>query len=220
MVVATVLGLLFIWLTMRFARERSMPNARPSSCFRLLTCRCCLARWSPISLDLTPVPVHIEDLPTLNAALNALASVFLVTAYVFIRRPARAPQAIMLAALVTSALFLASYVTYHANAGSRPFPGQVQFESYTSQSSSARAPGCDDPAAGTDDDRPGLRSQFDRHVRIARWTLPLWLYVSVTGVVIYLMLYRLYDVFVQYRRGGYKIEAAAGGGQRTRQEDP
>ena len=68
--------------------------------------------------------MQIEDLPTLNAALNALASVFLVTAYVFIRRGRRElHKRFMLAALVTSALFLASYVTYHANAGSRPFPG-------------------------------------------------------------------------------------------------
>ena len=69
--------------------------------------------------------MQIEDLPALNAALNGLASIFLITAYVLIRNGRRnLHKRFMLAALATSALFLASYVTYHANVGSRPFPGQ------------------------------------------------------------------------------------------------
>jgi uncharacterized membrane protein YozB (DUF420 family) len=138
--------------------------------------------------------VQIEDLPTLNAALNALASVFLITAYVLIRRGRRElHKRFMLAALVTSALFLASYVTYHYNAGSRPFPGQgaIRVVYFAILIPHVLLAATILPLALMTTAR-GLRSQFDRHVRIARWTLPLWLYVSVTGVVIYLMLYQLY----------------------------
>jgi len=138
--------------------------------------------------------MQIEDLPTLNAALNALASVFLVTAYVLIRRGRRElHKRFMLAALVVSALFLASYVTYHANAGSRPFPGQgaIRVVYFAVLIPHVLLAATILPLALVTTAR-GLRSQFDRHVRIARWTLPLWLYVSVTGVIIYLMLYQLY----------------------------
>jgi putative membrane protein len=138
--------------------------------------------------------MQIEDLPTLNAALNALASVFLVTGYVLIRRGRRVlHKRFMLAALATSALFLTSYVTYHANAGSRPFPGQggIRVVYFAILIPHVLLAATILPLALITTAR-GLRSQFDRHVRIARWTLPLWLYVSVTGVVIYLMLYQLY----------------------------
>jgi uncharacterized membrane protein YozB (DUF420 family) len=99
----------------------------------------------------------------------------------------------MIAALITSALFLMSYVIYHANMGSRPFPGLglarvIYFAILITHVVLAATIL---PLALMTATR-GLRSQFDRHVRIARWTLPLWLYVSVTGVVIYLMLYQLY----------------------------
>ena len=99
----------------------------------------------------------------------------------------------MLAALTASVLFLTSYVIYHANTGSRPFTGQgpirvIYFAILITHVVLAAAIV---PLALMTATR-GLRSQFDRHVRIARWTLPIWLYVSVTGVVIYLMLYQLY----------------------------
>jgi putative membrane protein len=138
--------------------------------------------------------MRIDDLPALNAALNALASVFLVSGYLLIRRGHRdLHKKCMLAALTTSALFLASYVTYHANAGSRPFPGTgvirgVYFAILIPHVVLAAAIL---PLALMTAFR-GLRAQYDRHVRIARWTLPIWLFVSVTGVVIYLMLYQLY----------------------------
>jgi putative membrane protein len=138
--------------------------------------------------------MQIEDLPALNAALNGLASVFLLTAYVFIRNRRRElHKRFMLAALVTSALFLASYVTYHANAGSRPFPGQgvIRVVYFAILIPHVLLAATILPLALVTTAR-GLRSQFDHHVRIARWTLPLWLFVSVTGVVIYLMLYQLY----------------------------
>ena len=136
----------------------------------------------------------ISALPTLNASLNALASMFLVTGYVLIRRGQRDQHRnCMIAALATSALFLTSYVIYHANAGSRPFPGQgaarvVYFAILIPHVVLAATVL---PLALLTTAR-GLRGHYDRHVRIARWTLPVWLYVSVTGVIIYLMLYRIY----------------------------
>lgn len=138
--------------------------------------------------------MQISDLPAVNATLNALSAIFLTTGYVLIRRGRRKlHERCMLAALTTSALFLVSYVVYHVNTGSRPFPGQgvvrvVYFAILITHVTLAVAIL---PLALTTAAR-GLTAQYDRHVRIARWTLPLWLYVSVTGVVIYLMLYRLY----------------------------
>lgn len=99
----------------------------------------------------------------------------------------------MLAALTTSALFLVSYVTYHLNAGSRPFPGQgpIRLVYFTILITHVILAAVIVPLALVTAAR-GLKSRFDAHVRIAKWTFPLWLYVSVTGVVIYLMLYEIY----------------------------
>jgi putative membrane protein len=99
----------------------------------------------------------------------------------------------MLAALTTSSLFLVSYVIYHLNTGSRPFPGQgaIRAVYFTILITHVTLAAAILPLALTTTAR-GLLDQYARHVRIARWTLPLWLYVSVTGVVIYLMLYQLY----------------------------
>ncbi|HEX2340826.1 MAG TPA: DUF420 domain-containing protein [Vicinamibacterales bacterium] len=135
----------------------------------------------------------ISDLPALNATLNATAAVLLVTGWRLIKRGRIAQhRACMLAAFCTSALFLVSYVTYHANAGSRPFGGQgpirlVYFAILISHIVLAAAI----LPLSIVTLRRGLTAQYDRHVRIARWTLPIWLYVSVTGVVVYLMLYQL-----------------------------
>jgi uncharacterized membrane protein YozB (DUF420 family) len=140
------------------------------------------------------VDLSISDLPALNATLNGLSAVCLVSGYTFIKRGERLiHQRCMIAALVLSSLFLVSYVVYHANAGSRPFPGQgiirpIYFLILITHVVLAATVV---PLALITATR-GLRSQFDRHVRIARWTFPIWLYVSVTGVVIYLMLYQLY----------------------------
>jgi uncharacterized membrane protein YozB (DUF420 family) len=137
--------------------------------------------------------VTIADLPTLNATLNATAAILLAIGWVLIRRRrVRAHRAVMLAAFGVSTLFLISYVIYHANAGSRPFPGQgairgVYFFILITHIVLAAAIV---PMALLTLSR-GLREQFDRHVPLARWTLPIWLYVSVTGVVVYLMLYRI-----------------------------
>jgi uncharacterized membrane protein YozB (DUF420 family) len=138
--------------------------------------------------------VQISDLPALNATLNALSAVWLTAGYVLIRRGDRVNhQRAMLAALGTSALFLVSYVIYHANVGSKPFPGQgaVRVVYLTILLTHIVLAAVILPMALVTATR-GLRGRFDRHVRLARWTLPLWMYVSVTGVVIYVMLYQLY----------------------------
>jgi putative membrane protein len=136
----------------------------------------------------------ITDLPALNAILNATAAVFLSAGYMQIRRGRiEVHKRFMLAALTTSALFLISYVVYHANTGSRPFPGDggVRLVYFTILITHVVLAAVILPLALITVSR-GLRAQYDRHVRIARWTLPLWIYVSVTGVVIYLMLYQMY----------------------------
>ena len=138
--------------------------------------------------------MDIADLPALNAVLNGTAAVFLTTGYVMIRQDRRAlHKACMLAALVTSTAFLTSYVIYHAHVGSRPFTGRgtVRVVYFAILLTHVVLAAAILPLALVTTAR-GLRSQFDRHKKIARWTLPVWLYVSVTGVVIYLMLYRLY----------------------------
>ena len=138
--------------------------------------------------------IDIASLPALNAALNGTAALFLLTGYVLIRRGHRQMhKRCMLAALTASALFLTSYVTYHWHAGSRPFPGTgaIAVVYFTILITHVVLAVAVLPLALTTTAR-GLWSQFDRHKRIARWTFPIWLYVSVTGVVIYLMLYQMY----------------------------
>jgi uncharacterized membrane protein YozB (DUF420 family) len=138
--------------------------------------------------------IPIADLPALNATLNATAALFLVAGYLAIRRGRPTlHKRCMLGALTASAFFLISYVIYHANAGSRPFTGvgAVRVVYFAILVTHVVLAAAILPLALITATR-GLRSQFERHVRIARWTLPIWLYVSVTGVVIYLMLYRLY----------------------------
>ena len=138
--------------------------------------------------------MQLTDLPALNATLNATAAILLACGYVMIRRGRiQAHRRFMLAAFSTSALFLVSYVIYHANVGSRPFQGQgpIRLVYYTILITHVVLAAAILPMALVTATR-GLRARFDAHVRLARWTLPLWMYVSVTGVVIYVMLYRLY----------------------------
>jgi uncharacterized membrane protein YozB (DUF420 family) len=138
--------------------------------------------------------MQVTDLPALNASLNALATGFLVAGYLFIRRGRRqAHKRCMLTALTISALFLVSYVIYHLNAGSRPFPGQgvVRVVYFAILIPHVLLAAAVLPLALVTTAR-GLRGEYGRHVKVARWTLPLWLYVSVTGVIVYLMLYQLY----------------------------
>jgi uncharacterized membrane protein YozB (DUF420 family) len=137
--------------------------------------------------------MSIADLPALNATLNALAALLLTTGYILIRRGrVRQHRRAMLSAFVTSALFLISYVVYHAHAGSRHFEGRGPIRAiyFAILITHVVLAAVILPMAILTLTR-GLRAQFDRHVAIARWTLPIWLYVSVTGVIVYLMLYRL-----------------------------
>jgi uncharacterized membrane protein YozB (DUF420 family) len=138
--------------------------------------------------------ITLSDLPALNATLNATSALFLAAGYVFIRRgQAQMHKRCMLSALAASTLFLISYVIYHANIGSRPFPGTgpIRYAYFTILITHVLLAATILPLALITATR-GLRAQYDRHVKIAHWTLPLWMYVSVTGVVIYLMLYRMY----------------------------
>ena len=137
--------------------------------------------------------LEISDLPAVNASLNAIAGTLLVAAYVMIRR-GRITQhrALMLSAFSTSALFLISYVIYHINAGSRPFTGTgplriVYFAILITHVVLAVTV----VPLAVMTLRRGLARQDDRHRAIARWTFPIWLYVSVTGVIVYGMLYWL-----------------------------
>lgn len=136
----------------------------------------------------------ISSLPLVNALLNATATILLVTGYICIRkRRIAAHRAAMIAAFVTSVLFLISYLVYHAQAGSKPFPGTgpvrtVYFAVLISHIVLAAVI----PLLATLTLWRALAGRFDKHVPLARWTLPLWLYVSVTGIVVYLMLYQMY----------------------------
>jgi uncharacterized membrane protein YozB (DUF420 family) len=131
--------------------------------------------------------------PALNASLNAAAAFLLLLGYVFIRRKAVAEhRACMLAAFACSVTFFASYLVYHYRVGSVPFQGQgwvrtLYFAILISHTVLAAAV----PPLAMITLARGLRMRVEKHRRMARWTLPIWLYVSITGVVIYFMLYRL-----------------------------
>jgi uncharacterized membrane protein YozB (DUF420 family) len=137
--------------------------------------------------------IPIEQLPTLNAALNALSAALLVSGYLCIRqRKISAHKAFMVSAVATSTLFLVSYLVYHYHIGSRRFEGEgwirpVYFAILLSHTILAAAIV---PLVFMTL-RRAWKGTFDLHARIARRTLPLWLYVSVTGVVVYWMLYRM-----------------------------
>ena len=132
-------------------------------------------------------------LPSINAVLNFSAAVLLAAGYYFIkRRNIAAHKAAMIAALGVSAVFLVCYVVYHASAGSVAFTGQgwirpIYFAILVSHILLAVTilPMALRTAF------LGLKVRYPEHVRIARWTFPLWMYVSVTGVVVYWMLYRM-----------------------------
>ena len=138
--------------------------------------------------------MNISDLPALNAGLNALSGSLLGVGYAMIRRGrVRAHKAFMLAAVGVSTLFLASYVVYHYHAGSTRFPGTgwVRTLYLVILVTHAVLAAAVVPLAAVTLVR-AWREEFAAHRRIARWTLPIWFYVSVTGVIIYVMLYQLY----------------------------
>ena len=140
------------------------------------------------------LPSWVPWLPTVNASLNATSTVFLVTGYLFIRRRRiSAHRACMTTALATSVLFLTSYLTYHYHTGSTPFAGSglIRPIYFTILISHIVLAALILPMALVTVWR-AWRERFEAHARLARWTLPIWLYVSVTGVIVYLMLYHLY----------------------------
>jgi putative membrane protein len=136
----------------------------------------------------------IHYLPSVDATLNAASAVFLTLGFFFIRqRNIRAHKACMLSAFTTSMIFLVCYLTYHYFHGTTHFRGQGVVRSFyfALLGSHTLLAAVIVPLALTTLYR-ALRHRFPQHKRIARWTLPVWLYVSVTGVVVYLMLYHLY----------------------------
>ena len=137
--------------------------------------------------------ISASQLPDLNAALNSLSAVFLLAGYRFIRlKNQQAHRRCMLAAFSCSMLFLVSYLVYHYQVGSVPFKGQgwirpVYFTILITHTILATAVV---PLVLITLSR-ALRERFDAHRSIARWTFPIWIYVSVTGVIVYGMLYWL-----------------------------
>lgn len=138
-------------------------------------------------------PTVLSFLPSLNAGLNAASALLLILGFIFIKQGAWTAHALcMCSALGTSTLFLVSYLTYHYFHGATPFPGHgwirpVYFTILVSHTILAVATV---PLAILTLVR-ALKSQFERHLRIARVTFPIWLYVSFTGIVVYWMLYHL-----------------------------
>jgi uncharacterized membrane protein YozB (DUF420 family) len=138
--------------------------------------------------------VGIADLPALNATLNGFSAVLLSIGYVLIRRGRIAQhRAVMLTAFCTSVLFLVSYLVYHAHVLSKHFPGEGPIRLlYFGILGSHTILAATVPVLAIITLSRGLSARYDRHRAIARWTLPIWLYVSITGVVVYFMLYKLY----------------------------
>jgi len=134
---------------------------------------------------------NYANLPHWNALLNCTSALLLVTGFLFIRRKdIRLHRIFMLAALTASALFLVSYLVYHAQVGSVRFQGQgwirpLYFAVLLSHTLLAAAV----VPLALITVRHALTGRFQRHRRMARWTLPIWVYVSLTGVLVYLMLY-------------------------------
>ena len=137
--------------------------------------------------------MNLSLFPTINAFLNGLTAILLLVGYFLIRQGKRTlHKKVMLTAFTTSIVFLISYLYYHAHVGSVPFRGTeiarpIYFTILVSHSILAAVIV---PMAIVTLFR-GLSSRFDKHKKLARWTLPIWLYVSVTGVAVYVMLYHL-----------------------------
>jgi uncharacterized membrane protein YozB (DUF420 family) len=136
--------------------------------------------------------VTIHDLPALNAILNGTAAVLLLTAYVLIRQGKReAHKKVMIAAFSVSVLFLISYLIYHSQTGVLHYPhtGPIRTGYFTILFTHTVLAALV-PFLAVITLRRGLKGLFVQHKKIARWTFPIWMYVSVTGVVVYLMLYQ------------------------------
>ena len=134
----------------------------------------------------------VHDLPAVNATLNAASGILLAIGYALIRaRRIEQHRRCMIAAFITSSLFLVCYLVYHAQVGSVRFtrPGFVRPLYYTILATHVTLAAAVLPLAIITMSR-GLKARYPQHRRIARWTLPIWLYVSVTGVLVYVLLYQ------------------------------
>jgi uncharacterized membrane protein YozB (DUF420 family) len=137
--------------------------------------------------------MHASDLPIVNASLNALSTVFILAGISFIKSDRKQAHIVsMLAALVTSTAFLACYVTYHALRHGVPthftYPGWPKVLYYIILGTHVPLAFLTLPLVYMTI-MPAFKAIYDQHRRIAKWTFPIWLYVSVTGVLVYLMLY-------------------------------
>lgn len=142
--------------------------------------------------------VDYNIFPALNASLNGASALLITGGRLLIRRQkVRLHRACMIAAVTSSSLFLISYLYYHAHVHSVHFPGQgwVRPLYFTILISHTLLAATVVPMVILSLSY-GLRGRFDRHRRIARWTFPIWLYVSITGVVVYVMLYQIYGARV------------------------
>jgi uncharacterized membrane protein YozB (DUF420 family) len=137
--------------------------------------------------------MDVRDLPALNATLNSCAVVLLLWGYVLIRkRRIRAHRRVMIGAFSVSVAFLISYLIYHAHVGSVRFQRTGTIRTvYLSILLTHTVLAAAVPFLAGITLYRGWKGDYERHRRIARWTLPIWLYVSVTGVVVYWMLYRM-----------------------------
>ena len=137
--------------------------------------------------------LHVHDLPAVNATLNSLSALLLITGYILIKqRRLTAHRNVMIAAVVCSTLFLTSYLIYHAQVGSVRFPGTgLPRTIYLAILLTHTALAAAVPFLAAVTVWRAYTKRWSRHVALARWTLPIWLYVSVTGVVVYWMLYRM-----------------------------
>ncbi len=136
--------------------------------------------------------LSVQDLPAVNATLNALSGLLLVVGYVLIRtRRVDQHRKTMIAAFATSSLFLICYVIYHLQVGSVPFlrQGFVRPIYYPILITPVVLAATVPPLASITLTR-GLRGRYPQHVKVARWTVPIWMYVSVTGVLVYVLLYQ------------------------------
>jgi len=136
--------------------------------------------------------MSVHDLPAVNATLNALSGILLLIGYALIRaRRIEQHRRVMIAAFVTSSLFLVCYTVYHAQVGSVRFTRQgfVRPLYFTILISHVTLAAAVLPLAVVTLSR-GLKGRYSRHRTIARWTWPIWMYVSVTGVLVYVLLYQ------------------------------
>jgi putative membrane protein len=136
--------------------------------------------------------MSMSDLPALNATFNMVSTIFISMGWCFIRRGAwRRHMLCMITALVSSVCFLAGYITYHAHVGEKSsgYTGWLAAVYFPILASHVLLAFVTLPLVILTL-VPVFRRRWDRHRRIARWTIPIWLYVSVTGVLVYLMLYK------------------------------